>query len=177
MIDIYLDMLEREAAGYGRPRCSTVYIGGGTPTYLSVTQLERVLGIVRDHFSRDPDGEFTVEANPATFDRVKAKFLLRSGVNRVSLGVQSLHDETLRWLGRPHSAQEALESYQVLRDAGFKNINLDFIYALPHETQDQAKADLEEIVALDSEHISLYALSIEEGTDLSSRQVQPLAPE
>jgi len=177
MIDIYLDMLEREAAGYGKPRCSTIYIGGGTPTYLSAMQLERVLGIVRDYFSRDADAEFTVEANPATFDRSKAKLLLRSGVNRASLGVQSLHDDTLRWLGRPHSAAEALGSYRLLRDAGFKNINLDFIYALPHETQDQVKADLEEIVALDSEHISLYALSIEEGTDLSTRQVQPLAPD
>jgi len=177
MIDAYLDMLEQEAASYDRPPCSTVYIGGGTPTYLSAMQLERVLGIVRDYFSREEGSEFTVEANPATFDRTKAKLLLRSGVNRVSLGVQSLHDDTLRWLGRPHTAAEALESYQLLRDAGFKNINLDFIYALPHETQDQVKADLEEIEALGSEHISLYALSIEEGTDLSHRQIQPLEPD
>ncbi len=177
MIDIYLDMLEREAACYGKPRCSTVYIGGGTPTYLSAAQLERVLRIVRDYFVIDDDAEFTVEANPATFDRTKAKLLLRSGVNRVSLGVQSLHDDTLKWLGRPHSATEALESYRLLRDAGFGNISLDFIYALPHETQDQVKADLEEIVALESEHVSLYVLSIEDGTELSHRQVQPLAPD
>ncbi|MDD5019734.1 MAG: radical SAM family heme chaperone HemW [Candidatus Omnitrophica bacterium] len=177
LIDAYLDALGREASRYGRPDCSTVYIGGGTPTHLSGVQLEKLLKIVNDNFSRGKDSEFTIEANPATFDAHKAKLLRRSGVNRVSLGVQSLRDENLRWLGRPHSAAEAMEGYRILREAGFKNINLDFIYALPHQTQDELKEGLKEIEALGSEHLSLYALSVEEGTELYHRQVQPLEPD
>lgn len=170
-------MLDKEAKACGRPEVETVYIGGGTPTFLSPSQLDRLLRIVSGRFIVPASAEYTIEANPVTFDLNKAKALRQAGVNRVSLGVQSLRDDNLKWLGRPHTAQNAIDSYETLRKAGFRNLNLDFIYAIPHEDEDSLKTDLKEIEALGSEHISLYALSIDPGTQLSSRQVQPLSLE
>ncbi|MFA5038557.1 MAG: radical SAM family heme chaperone HemW [Candidatus Omnitrophota bacterium] len=173
-VDEYLQMLDKEAANCGRPEIETVYVGGGTPTFLSLQQLNKLFRVISSRFVLPAAAEFTMEANPATFDLAKAKALRQAGVNRISLGVQSLRDENLKWLGRPHTAQDALNSYDVLRKAGFRNINLDFIYALPHQEEEGLKSDLKEIESLGSEHISLYALSIEPGTELSCRQIQPL---
>lgn len=173
-IDEYLQMLDKEASLYGKPEIDTLYIGGGTPTFLSLLQLEKLFSMISKRFTVASGAEFSVEANPATFDLIKARALRQAGVNRMSLGVQSLRDQNLKWLGRPHTARDALDSFEVLRKAGFHNVNLDFIYALPHQEEDDLKADLKEIEALGSEHISLYALSIDAGTELANRQIQPL---
>jgi len=144
----------------------TLYIGGGTPTTLSERQLERLFSVLLSRISLTEDAEVSVECNPATVDRDKAELLRALGVNRISLGVQSLNDGRLRFLGRLHDSETALKTYKTLKDTGFENINIDIIYGLPEETKEEWMEDLKRVVSLSPEHISAYALTPEEGTPL-----------
>ena len=148
----------------------TIYLGGGTPTVLPLSLLEEVLSALRQAFRMANDVEITIEANPGTVDSDYLAGLLDLGVNRLSLGVQSLDDGLLRLLGRIHTAAEAVESYNLARQAGFVNINLDLIYGVPHQTLEQWQSTLREILSLQPDHLSLYALTLEEHTPLA-RQV------
>ncbi len=155
---------------------TTVFIGGGTPSILPPAEVKRVLGTVRDSFRPDgraparlaPDAEVSLEANPGTVDVAYLKGLRRLGVNRLSLGVQSLRDDDLRLLGRIHTAAEAREAYQAARRAGFDNVNIDLIYGLPWQTLRDWRRTLKEAIALRPDHLSLYALTLEEGTPLAA---------
>jgi oxygen-independent coproporphyrinogen-3 oxidase len=165
-LEPYLDALVREiaaAAEAGR-RAATVYIGGGTPSLLSGGQLERLLGAVRAAFAVEPGAETTLEANPGTLDREQTSAWRALGVNRVSLGVQSLDDGLLTRIGRRHTAREALAAYRLLRAAGFGNIGLDLIHGLPGQTPALWRRDLARALALGPDHLSLYSLGVEEGT-------------
>jgi len=173
LIGPYLEALKKEAQTYSGTPISTVYVGGGTPSYLSSSQIGVLFDIVRSNFEVAKDAEVTVEMNPATLARDKAKAIFDSGVNRASLGVQSLNDGYLRFLGRPHSAADAYASFKELRDAGFTNINLDLIYSLPGQTKKEIEEDVAGLVSFGSEHISLYTLSIAEGSDLHRRNIEP----
>lgn len=144
----------------------TIFLGGGTPTMLSLDQMERVLAAA-DAIVPLAQAEVTTEANPGTV--IDASYLrgLRSlGINRISFGVQSLHDPTLRVLGRIHTSAEAIETYQQAERAGFDRINLDFIFGLPGQTQEQWQWTLDRLVEIAPEHVSLYSLIVEEGTPL-----------
>lgn len=144
----------------------TIFLGGGTPTMLSLDQLERVLTAASAIVPLER-AEITSEANPGTvLGRDYLRGLRALGVNRLSMGVQSLHDPTLRVLGRIHSADEARRSYEEAREAGFDNINLDFIFGLPGQTQAQWEATLDTIIAWGVDHFSLYSLILEESTPL-----------
>ena len=176
-VDSYLDALEVEVHGYRKRKIRTLYVGGGTPTVLSGRQLIRLFKVLRSGFMIEADAEITVEANPATFDLKKASVLLDLGVNRVSLGIQTFDRQALRWLGRAQSSKQAQEAYELLRRAGFKNISVDLMYGWSHQTQVQLHNDLERVLALRTEHISLYALSVPPGTVLSRRGVRPLDPD
>ena len=143
---------------------STVYFGGGTPTVLSFAQLKAMLDAVYDKFGVDSDAEITIEANPCTVDISKLSALRESGFNRLSLGVQSLDDDMLQKLGRIHSTSEALDAYSNARKAGFENIGIDLMFALPNQTIFDWRAALSRAMDLFPEHISLYELSIGEGT-------------
>jgi oxygen-independent coproporphyrinogen-3 oxidase len=144
----------------------TVFLGGGTPTMLSLDQLDRVLRAA-DALVPLAGAEVTSEANPGTvLGRDYLRGLRAIGVNRLSMGVQSLHDPTLRVLGRIHSADEARQSYEDAREAGFDSVNLDFIFGLPGQGQAQWEATLDEAVAWGVEHLSLYSLILEESTPL-----------
>ncbi|NTW00791.1 MAG: radical SAM family heme chaperone HemW [Oscillochloris sp.] len=144
----------------------TIFLGGGTPTMLSLDQIERVLEAASVIVPLDY-AEITSEANPGTvLGRDYLRGLRQLGVNRLSMGVQSLHDPTLRVLGRIHTADEARRSYLEAREAGFENINLDFIFGLPGQSQVQWEATLDEIVTWEVEHFSLYSLILEEQTPL-----------
>jgi oxygen-independent coproporphyrinogen III oxidase len=148
----------------------TIFLGGGTPTMLDLGQMERVLGAVNE-IVPVRDAEVTTEANPGTvLDEGYLRGLRDLGINRISFGVQSLHDPTLRMLGRIHTAAEAIETYCQARRAGFERINLDFIFGLPGQTLEQWRWTLDQIIALDIDHLSLYSLILEEGTPLH-RQV------
>jgi len=177
LIDTYLVSLSREAASYQGISFQTVYIGGGTPTHLSVDQLRQLFEALRGSAVIVRGAEITVEANPASCDSLKAEFLKSQGVNRISLGVQSLNDDNLIWLGRPHSAEDARVSFRVLRDAGFENINVDLIYGLPSQKKAEALQDAEELLGLGSEHVSLYTLGIESGSVFYHQKIKPMPPE
>jgi oxygen-independent coproporphyrinogen III oxidase len=144
----------------------TIFLGGGTPTILSLGQIERVLTAASQVVPL-VGAEVTSEANPGTvLDRDYLRGLRQLGVNRLSIGVQSLHDPTLRILGRIHTAEEARRSYDQAREAGFDNINLDFIFGLPDQTEAQWAATLDELVSWQAEHVALYALTLESQTPL-----------
>lgn len=157
------------AAGPGLTRADlrpTIFLGGGTPTMLPIALMERVLRAA-DAIIPLAGAEVTSEANPGTvLGRSYLRDLRSLGVNRVSMGVQSLHDPTLRVLGRIHTAAEARESFEDARRAGFEQINLDFIFGLPGQTQAQWAATLDEIPAWGADHFSLYSLILEESTPL-----------
>ena len=175
-INAYLNCLEKEAAHYRGSEVCTVYIGGGTPSLLENEQLERLVVIIKENFKFTPHAEFTLEANPATFDYAKAKRMYRLGINRISLGVQSLNDKYLTFLKRPHKAVDAQIAYGDLRQAGFDNINLDLMYSFPQQTLKDIENDVRAIAAFGSEHLSLYALTVEEGSRFYSQHIHLPGP-
>ena len=166
--EVYLDALEKEAAHYA-PRFSgtlfeTVYLGGGTPSTLRPGEFERLFHILKDRFHWKRDAELTCEMNPGDLDGDKAFFLKDLGMTRASLGAQTFHDETLKKLNRAHGAGEIESSFRHLRDAGFKNINMDLMLSLPGEPWEAVRESLEHAVALSPDHISMYELTLEEKT-------------
>lgn len=164
-VERYLEALAREFEM--RPaefRSETVYIGGGTPTALSEAALGRLLELLRAAVEPERIVEWTCEANPGTLTETKARALRGAGVNRLSIGAQSFDDARLARLGRIHTAAEIGEAVAIARAAGFDNLSLDLMYALPGESLAEWERDLERAMALSPEHLSLYALAIEDGT-------------
>lgn len=155
----------------------TVYFGGGTPTVMPVSGLLRVIDGIYDNYNLRDDAEFTVEANPATVTCAGLKKLRRSGVNRLSMGLQSANDTELKALGRIHTFDEFRESYDLARRAGFRNINVDLMYGIPGQTEDSLAETLAKVVSLEPEHISLYGLRIEDGTPFAERRGSLALPE
>ena len=147
----------------------TIYFGGGTPTALNIAQLDLLLRGFHEKLDLSQLVEWTMEANPGSVSARKATFLKKFGVNRISLGVQSWDDELLKLLGREHNAQQADESFRILRAAGFTNINIDLMFGLPGQTIDQWRTSLEQTIALQPEHISTYCLTYEEDTEFFVR--------
>lgn len=170
------DEIRRAGQARGRPPVRTVFLGGGTPTALPAPLLASILAACRESFAIAPAAEITSEANPGTADADLFAALRAMGVNRLSMGVQSLDDAELKWLGRIHSAAEAETAFAAARRAGFYNINLDFMFGLPGQRETTWRGTLERGLALAPEHISLYSLTVEHGTplyDAVRRGVQP----
>ena len=140
----------------------TVFIGGGTPSILPVDQMEKLLSEVIN--SIDNPSEFTIECNPGTVDSEKLKLYKSFGINRISFGLQSANNNELKTLGRIHTYEDFLHSYDLARKAGFDNINIDLMTAIPGQTAESLQHTLEEVISLTPEHISAYSLIIEEGT-------------
>lgn len=165
-LEPYLAALEREiaAAPQAGRRVSTVFFGGGTPSLLDCGQLARLLTALRAAFDIEASAEISLEANPGTLTAAKAADFRALGVNRVSLGVQSLDDTLLARIGRRHSRREAIAAFEALRHAGFDTIGLDLIHGLPGQSPAIWRRDLDRAIALGPEHLSLYALGVEEGT-------------
>ena len=151
----------------GRP-VDTVFFGGGTPSVLSADQIGRIIDALREVFLILPDAEVSLETNPGTADFDKLSAFKKAGINRLSMGVQSMHDEELRLLGRIHTADQALEAFKTARAAGFDNINIDLMSALPGQTFDSWADSLRQAVEWRPEHISAYSLIIEPGTPFSA---------
>src|ERR1700746_2764239 len=150
----------------------TIYFGGGTPTALTTAQLEFLLEGFRERIDLSSVEEWTIEANPGSVSPRKASLLRKLGVTRISLGVQSWDDKLLKVLGREHSAQQAEQSFGVLRAAGFLNINIDLMFGLPGQTSDQWKATLQKTIALQPDHVSAYCLTFEEDTEFFMRHAR-----
>ena len=171
LIPGYLDAVTTELSLWGRvlnrPRVNTIFVGGGTPSYLGDKQLAWVLDAATAAFDVQDSAEITVEANPDDLDQDKCRDLLAQGVNRLSVGVQSLDDGLLGLLGRRHDSLQAVQAFQDARSAGFTNINLDLMYGLPRQSISQWQDTLEKLVSLRPNHVSLYCLTLEAGTPLS----------
>lgn len=147
----------------------SIFLGGGTPSILHAEQTSRILQAVKTSFKWAADAEVTTEANPGTVDLEKLQVYLASGINRLSLGLQSTEDRELKALGRIHTFDEFKKSYALAREAGFTNINVDLMSALPGQTEASYRGTLETVLALNPEHISAYSLIIEEGTPFYDR--------
>ncbi len=150
-------------------RPTTIYFGGGTPTALTSAQLEFLLRGFHDQLDLSDLIEWTIEANPGSVSATKAALLRRLGINRISVGVQSWDDALLRLLGREHDAKQAEQSFEVLRGAGFSNINVDLMFGLPGQTLEQWRETLTRTLSLRPEHISTYCLTYEEDTEFFLR--------
>jgi oxygen-independent coproporphyrinogen-3 oxidase len=142
----------------------SLFIGGGTPTILSTAELTELLIVLKDKFALSERAEITIETNPNTVDLAKLTELRKSGVNRLSIGIQSFSDQTLRLIDRSHTATEGIEATYLAREAGFDNSNLDLIYGLPGQTVAEWQDTLGEALALKPDHLSAYQLSIDPGS-------------
>ncbi|MDW0108997.1 radical SAM family heme chaperone HemW [Sporosarcina aquimarina] len=168
-VDEYIESIDKELKtlkqkGTDFTKVETVFFGGGTPTALNARQLDRLLEIVHSHIDVSSLTEFTTEANPDELTNDKLSVLKNGQINRLSLGVQSFDEELLKKIGRSHSPMQAIEVVNNARKAGFDNISIDLIYALPGQTQSQWEATLDQALALELPHYSGYSLIVEPKT-------------
>ena len=168
-VDNYLEHLLQEFHSYDIQKLRTLYIGGGTPTALSASQLEVLLEGLTKNLDLSMLEELTIEANPGDLDADKIAVLQNSAVNRVSLGVQTFDDKMLKKIGRSHTEKDIYENIDRLKLAGFDNISIDLIYALPGQTMEQVKDNVAKAIALDIPHMSLYSLILENHTVFMNR--------
>ena len=164
----YIESLRRELESLDvSGPLTTVYLGGGTPSRLGAPGIRDVLALIRSRFALEPGAEVTIEANPDDVAAGDALGWIDAGVNRISLGVQSFDDNVLKWMHRVHDSRAAVDSFEILRAAGFENISIDLIFALPESSQRSWQRDLEMAIGMGPQHISLYGLTVEPSTPLS----------
>ena len=165
----YLEALERDlqqSAHQAQGRLiQSIFFGGGTPSLFSAESIARILHMAKSQIGLSEQCEITLEANPGTFEQERFCGYRQAAVNRLSIGIQSFEQTKLQALGRIHSADEALNALSIAREAGFDNINLDLMYGLPDQSEDQAIEDLQQAILLKPEHISWYELTIEPNTE------------
>ena len=155
----------------------SIFFGGGTPTCLPPGSLIRILETVRKHFSVAADAETSLECNPATADKNDFKLLWKNGFNRLSMGLQSAHNEELRALGRIHTFEDFAKTFSDARSAGFENINLDLMYGIPLQTEESFRKTLETVISYSPEHVSAYALKIEPNTLFFKKKESLILPD
>lgn len=168
-ISQYIDYLIKELSLYkeeigDKYNISSIFIGGGTPSSINEHYIEQILNYVFLNYNTKEDIEVSIEVNPGSVSLEKARKYKAIGINRVSIGLQSLNDDLLKSIGRIHNAEDFYKSYKILKDVGFENINIDLMFALPDQSLKDLLLTLEQVVKLDVSHISLYSLILEEGT-------------
>jgi len=167
------------ASPYHSSKYETVFFGGGTPSLLSPVDVEKILDLLRTRFSISQDAEITLETNPGTVDFERLRELRAAGITRVSIGVQSFHDDDLKFLTRIHSSSEAADCVRDAFRAGFDDVGIDLIFALPSQTSKRWLGTLDKAIALQPTHVSCYSLIVEPGTPLerliASGQIQSLS--
>lgn len=146
----------------------SIFIGGGTPSILSGEQIERILSAIYENFLINKDAEITIEANPNSFSKEKAEIYKKSGINRISFGLQSDNDDILKTIGRVHTKEDFFRAIEFAKNAGFENINADVMLGLPNQKLSDVESTLETLISQDVTHISCYSLILEEGTKLNS---------
>ena len=160
---------------------SSIYFGGGTPSILNKEEIQSLVNTVYHHFTIDRDAEITLECNPDDLNAQMLADLKEIGINRLSIGIQSLNDEDLKFMNRSHNAKEALSCIHLAKEAGFNNITIDLIYGLPKQSNDKWGENLTQMLALDIQHFSAYALTVEPKTALKylidKKKVTPLDDE
>lgn len=166
----YLINIEREMKFYKeefKDKCfDTVFFGGGTPSILTVDELQELVNNINENFNIKKDAEITIECNPGTINREKLEAMKKMGINRLSIGLQATQNYHLKSIGRIHTYEEFEKNYYDALDIGFKNINIDLMYALPNQKTQEWKDTLDKIIKLNPSHISAYSLILEEGTKL-----------
>lgn len=165
----YVSYLLREIELWGRATssrylCDSIFIGGGTPSLLKTGGISEIMEKLRDVFPMSEEAEVSIEGNPNSLTSEKLKEYKEAGINRLSIGVQSLHDETLKRLGRVHRREDVFRAYEDGRRAGFDNINLDLMFGVPDQKFSSWARDVEEVLKLNPEHLSLYSIQLEEGS-------------
>lgn len=169
-VDALLKEIAWEAKYYTEYVIKTIFFGGGTPSILEAEEIAKILDCLRAHYQMDENAEITLEMNPGTASKKKLLKLKKSGINRLSIGLQSANNVELHMLGRIHTYEDFLRTYFQAREAGFANINVDLMSALPDQHMERWICTLENVAALRPEHISAYSLIIEEGTQLYSNR-------
>jgi oxygen-independent coproporphyrinogen-3 oxidase len=159
------------------PVADTVYFGGGTPTLLSAKQFGRILDTVNAKFGIEEDVEITAETNPKSADGEKLAEIRKTGINRLSIGMQSVHDCELKALGRIHNFEDFKTTFADARDAGFDNISVDLMYGIPQQTRESFAESVETLASFAPEHISSYCLTVEEGTNFGRRRESLILPD
>ena len=167
--DAYVDALCKEISSYKDKKISvnTIFFGGGTPSLLTGGQLRKITGAIEDSFDVLADTEFTIECNPKTLTKENLLEYISCGVNRVSIGLQSIHENELKKLGRIHSYEDFLSTYRLVRECGVKNVSVDLMYGIPEQTEESFRETLACVSELSPEHISVYGLIVEDETYLS----------
>ncbi len=168
LVDAYIDALLRHVEAAPPRVAHSLFFGGGTPSLLTVPRLARIIDACRDRFGMAADAEVTIEANPSDVVAHKIEAYLTAGVNRISLGVQSLRDDELRLLGRRHSAEKARRAAEALREVGCANFSVDVMYGLPHQSVVELEETLDGVIRLEPAHVSCYALTLEHTTPMGA---------
>lgn len=148
---------------------NTIYIGGGTPSYLEQGCISKILSAIRNNYKIKEDAEITIEINPGTVDAKKLEEYKEARINRVSIGLQETDNNLLKEIGRIHTYEEFLDTYKLIEKIGFTNKNIDFMIGLPNQTINNIKESLEKVINLNPEHISMYSLILEEGTPIYNK--------
>ena len=170
IVESYVSAIAKEIENFpASPAADTIYFGGGTPSLLTAEQVEKILREINSKFEVTSDAEITMEMNPATVDAEKLHAYKSLGINRASFGVQTFNDRDLKLLARGHDANDARETFRLLRETGFDNVSFDLIAGLPDQTMDDWQRNLDEAITMSPEHISLYLLEIHEGTPLAEQ--------
>jgi len=165
LVGAYVDALKKEINNVSDNReVPSVYIGGGTPSYIDAKYITEILEVVKNRFNVENDAEITIEVNPGTIDENKLNLYKKVGINRISFGLQACQNRLLKSIGRIHTYEEAKNGYLLARKCGFNNISLDLMFGLPEQSMDDLKYSLEKIMELKPEHVSTYSLKVEENT-------------
>ncbi len=169
LVDHYIDALARHIDASPPREAHSLFFGGGTPSLLTPARLGRIIDASHARFDAPSGWEVTVEANPSDVVAHKMEAYLQAGVTRVSLGVQSLNDDDLRFLGRRHTADKAVRAVEAIRAAGCRDLSLDLMYALPHSTVETVVGTIDRMTSLEPDHISCYALTLETDTPMGAQ--------
>lgn len=173
LVEKYIEVLKQEIKENASQEyeITTIYIGGGTPSYIDEKHIVEVLETIKQNYNVCKNTEITIEVNPGTASKNKLEAYVKSGINRISIGLQSTNNELLKMIGRIHNYEEFLDTYKKAQEVGFKNINVDLMIGLPNQTQEDVKDSLKRIISLEPNHISVYSLIVEEGT-LIERKIE-----
>lgn len=161
--------LENFSSNFNKREIDTIYFGGGTPSYINENLIIKILDNIKRNYKVQENAEITIEVNPGTVTKNKLEMYLNNGINRLSIGLQSTNDRLLKLIGRIHTFNEFLETYNLAREVGFKNINVDLMLALPTQSLEELVESTEKVISLKPEHISIYSLILEEGTLLKEK--------
>lgn len=173
LVEKYIETLKKEmiidSTKVKHRIIDTIYIGGGTPSYVDCKKIEELINCLNKNYEIDTKCEITIELNPGTITKEKLENYKKCGINRLSIGLQSINNTLLKEIGRIHTYEEFLKNYELAKDIGFKNINIDLMLGLPNQTEEILKQSIENVVYLNPEHISIYSLIVEKDTKLYKR--------